>query len=140
MVEGAGNAAITGAVTSCTVTVCEAVVVFPTASFAVQVRVTLYEPAQAPGVVTSAEVKLVTAQLSEAVGVLKTGVAGQFIVDGPPTPVIIGFTLSVTVTVKVQVAVPHEFVAVIVTLVIPLLNVKPLPVPLPVPVVAPERL
>jgi hypothetical protein len=53
IVDGPGKADITGAVTSCTVIVCEAVDVFPQASRAVQVLVTLYEPAQAPGVVTS---------------------------------------------------------------------------------------
>jgi hypothetical protein len=41
MVVGAGNAAITGAVTSCTFIVCDAVEEFPHASVAVQVRVTL---------------------------------------------------------------------------------------------------
>ena len=90
IVLGAGNAAITGAVISTTVIVCEAVVVLPAASTAVHVLVLLYEPAQAPGVVTSADVKLVTAQLSEAVGELNTGAAGQFIVEAGPTPLITG--------------------------------------------------
>jgi hypothetical protein len=40
IVEGAGNSAITGAVTSCTFIVCEAVAAFPQASVAVQVLVT----------------------------------------------------------------------------------------------------
>ncbi len=53
MVEIAGSGSITGAVISCTLMVWEAVELFPQASLAVQVRVTLYEPAQAPGVVTS---------------------------------------------------------------------------------------
>jgi hypothetical protein len=53
IVVGVGKADITGAVTSCTVIVCEAVEVFPQPSLAVQVLVTMYEPAHAPGVVTS---------------------------------------------------------------------------------------
>jgi hypothetical protein len=54
IVDGVGKVEITGAVTSRTVIVCAAVEVFPQPSLAVQVLVTLYEPAQAPGVVTSA--------------------------------------------------------------------------------------
>ena len=54
IIVGAGKEEITGAVISCTVIVCEAVELFPQASLAVHVLVTLYEPAQAPGVVTSA--------------------------------------------------------------------------------------
>ena len=41
IVLGAGKADITGAVISCTLIVCEAVELFPQASVAVQVRVTL---------------------------------------------------------------------------------------------------
>ena len=41
IVDGAGRAAMTGAVTSCTLMVCKAVDEFPQASVAVQVRVTL---------------------------------------------------------------------------------------------------
>ena len=56
---------------------------FPQASLAVHVLVTLYEPAQAPGVVTSAKVNVnKLPQASEAVGMANTGVAGQLIVDG----------------------------------------------------------
>ena len=58
MVDVAGKAAITGAVVSCTLMVCEAVEAFPQASVAVQVRVTEYEPAQAPLVVTSLKVNV----------------------------------------------------------------------------------
>jgi len=54
IVDGDGKADITGAVTSCTLIVCEEVDVFPQPSLAVQVLVTLYDPAQAPAVVTSA--------------------------------------------------------------------------------------
>jgi hypothetical protein len=48
-------AAITGAVLSCTLIVCEAVDELPHESVAVQVLVTEYEPAHEPLVVTSAE-------------------------------------------------------------------------------------
>jgi hypothetical protein len=57
IVEFAGKAAITGAILSCTLIVCEAVDELPHESVAVQVLVTEYEPAQSPSVVTSAEVK-----------------------------------------------------------------------------------
>ena len=53
MVVGAGKAAITGAVTSCTFIVWVAVELLPQLSVAVQVLVTLYEPAQLPLVVAS---------------------------------------------------------------------------------------
>ncbi len=46
-----GIVVITGGVLSSTLIVCEAVEVLPQASVAVQVRVTLYSPLQAPGVV-----------------------------------------------------------------------------------------
>jgi len=53
----------------------------PQASKAVQVLVTLYDPAQAPVVVTSAEVKVnADPQASLAVARVNTGVAGQLIV------------------------------------------------------------
>ena len=61
--------------------VCEAVEEFPQASVAVHVRVTLYEPAHAPGVVTSSDVRVkILPQLSVAVATANTGVAGQLIV------------------------------------------------------------
>jgi hypothetical protein len=59
IVEFAGKAAITGAVLSCTLIVCEAVDELPPhESVAVQVLVTEYEPAHEPLVVTSAEVNV----------------------------------------------------------------------------------
>ena len=67
IVVGAGNAAITGAVISCTLIVWLADDELPHASVAVQVLVTLYCPAQAPGVVTSAKVKVVALTASDAV-------------------------------------------------------------------------
>jgi hypothetical protein len=53
IVEFAGKAAITGAVLSCTLIVCEAVDELPHESVAVQVLVIEYEPAHEPLVVTS---------------------------------------------------------------------------------------
>src|SRR5256885_4236986 len=58
MVLGAGRAAITGAVVSITLIVWLAVLLLMQASDAVQVRVTLKEPAQAPFVFTSAKVSV----------------------------------------------------------------------------------
>ncbi len=74
----AGKAAITGAVLAMTLMVCDAVDTLPQASVAVQVRVTLYDPAQAPAVVTSLDVRVKTLpQASVAVATAKTGTAGQ---------------------------------------------------------------
>ena len=61
--------------------VCVAVDELPQPSVAVQVLVTLYEPAQAPGVLTSANVNVAPLpHASVAVAVAKLGVAGQLIV------------------------------------------------------------
>ena len=48
IVDTPGNGSITGAVISCTLMVSDAVEVLPHASIAVQVLVTLYDPAHAP--------------------------------------------------------------------------------------------
>ena len=58
IVDGAGNVPITGASVSITLIVCDAVDAFPQASVAVQVLVILYDPAQAPFVVASVDVKV----------------------------------------------------------------------------------
>ena len=95
IVEGAGRDAITGAVSSSTLMVCKAVDEFPQASVAVHVRVTLYDPVQAPLVVTSAEVKVkALPQASEAVATANTGVAGQLIVEGKGRDAITGAVIS----------------------------------------------
>ena len=53
----------------------------PHASVAVQVLVTLYDPAHAPGVVTSADVRVnALPQASVAVATANEGVAGQLMV------------------------------------------------------------
>ena len=75
--------------------VCEACELFPQASVAVQVRVTLYEPAQAPGVVTSEEVKVkALPQASTAVATANSGVAGQLMVVAAGREAIIGAVIS----------------------------------------------
>ena len=75
--------------------VCEAVELFPHASVAVHVRVTLYVPAQAPGVVTSFYVNVnALPQLSVAVATANTGVAGQSIVETAGNALITGAEIS----------------------------------------------
>ena len=74
--------------------------VFPQASFAVQVRVTEYLPAQLPGVVASADVRLgAGSHASVAVGVAKLGDAGHWIVEAGGSAEIAGADVSVTFTV-----------------------------------------
>ena len=95
IVDGAGRAAITGAVTSCTVMVWLAVEVLLQASVAVQVRVTLYDPAQIPLVVTSAKVSVnELPHSSSADASVKFGVSGQFIVVGAGREAITGAVTS----------------------------------------------
>jgi len=91
----AGNAAITGAVISCTNIVCDAVDEFPHPSVAVHVLVTLYDPAHAPFVVTSADVSvkaLPHASVAEATA--NAGVVGQLIVVGVGSAAITGAVIS----------------------------------------------
>lgn len=100
IVDGAGRLAITGATLSITLIVCALVDALPHPSVAVHVRVTLYDPAQLPGVVTSAKVSVkLLPQPSDAVGVAKDGVAGQKIVEGAGKSVMTGATLSTTLMV-----------------------------------------
>jgi tRNA A37 threonylcarbamoyladenosine synthetase subunit TsaC/SUA5/YrdC len=97
IVVGPGSGLITGAVISCTLMVCEAVDELPQPSVAVQVLVTLYSPAQSPGVVTSACVSVnALPQASVAVATAKTGVAGQLIVVGEGNGAITGGVTSCT--------------------------------------------
>ena len=94
--------------------VCKAVDEFPHASVAVQVLVTLYDPAQAPFVVTSIEVKVnVLPHASVAVATANTGVAGQLIVVGAGKAPMTGAVISCTLIVCIAVVVlPHASVAV----------------------------
>jgi hypothetical protein len=114
IVVGAGKVAITGAVISCTLIVCDAVDAFPHASVAVHVRVTLYSPVQSPTVVTSAKVKVkALPHASVAVATANTGVAGQFIVVAAGKAAITGAVISCTFIVCDAVdAFPHASVAV----------------------------
>src|SRR6266511_1127833 len=114
MVEGPGNAEMTGAVVSVTLMVWLAVLELPHASVAVQVRVTEYFCGQEPGVVTSAKVRVaVPPQASVAVGVAKEGVAGHWMVEGPGSAEMTGAVLSSTVMVWLAVlGLPHGSVAV----------------------------
>ncbi len=78
MVEGAGNALKTGASVSSTIMICDKVELFPQLSVAVQVRVTVYSPAHAPGTVWSANTRTkLLPHPSLAVAVSNTGVCGQ---------------------------------------------------------------
>jgi hypothetical protein len=78
IVDVPGKAAITGASVSITLMVCEAVELLPQSSVAVHVLVTLYSPAQSPGVVASLEVNVkALPQASVAVATANSGVAGQ---------------------------------------------------------------
>ena len=95
MVEMEGNDAITGASVSITLMVCDVVDAFPQASVAVQVLVTLYDPAHAPLVVTSFDVNVkLLPQASAAVATANTGVAGQLMVDAAGRDAITGADIS----------------------------------------------
>ncbi len=114
IVVGAGSDPMTGTLISCTLMVCEAVELLPHPSVAVHVRLTLYDPAHAPLVVTSLKVsvnKLIQASVTD--GVRNTGVAGQLIVEGPGNEEMTGATISCTLMVCDAVAeFPHTSVAV----------------------------
>lgn len=114
IVDGAGKDEMTGATLSTTLIVWEAVEALPHTSRAVHVLVTLYDPAQLPGVVTSANVSengLLHA--SVALAVANTGVAGQLMVDGAGSAAMTGGVLSCTVTVcTADEVLPHTSVAV----------------------------
>ena len=86
----------------------------PHASVAVQVLVTLYDPAHAPFVVTSFEVNVnPLPHASVAVATANTGTAGQLIVVGSGNAPITGAVISCTLIVWDLVDVfPHPSVAV----------------------------
>lgn len=80
--------------------VCDAVELFPQSSVAVQVLVTLYSPAQAPGIVTSEAVSVnVLPQASVAVAISNSGVSGQVMVVMPGSGSITGASVSITAIV-----------------------------------------
>jgi len=112
-VVGPGNPEMTGGVVSSTLMTWEAVAVLPHGSVAVQVLVILYSLGHVPDVVTSANVRVGTPQLSVAVGVAKEGVPEHSIVVGPGNPEITGGVVSSTLIVWLAEAVlPQASVAV----------------------------
>jgi len=120
MVVVPGKAAMTGAVISCTLIVCDAVALLPQSSVAVQVLVTLYSPAQAPKVVTSLKTRLkALPQASVADAISKEGVAGQLMVAGAGSGLMMGAVISCTLIVCDAVAIfpqSSDAVQVLVTL------------------------
>ena len=95
-----GQLTITGGVLSTTFTVCVQLAELPQSSVAVQVRVTVYVPAHAPGVVTSANVTVrVGSHASVAVGAGNTGLAGHWIGEVAVGQLITGGVVSITTTV-----------------------------------------
>jgi hypothetical protein len=118
------------------VMVCVQLLVLPSASVAVQVRVMVFPLS------TSVYVTVAVPQLSVAVAVpvaagsveppqYTAWLAGQLTITGA--------VLSSTVTVKLFDTLPQLLVAVTVTVVTPLLKLTPEPEPVPLPVVAPLR-
>src|SRR5206468_452920 len=123
IVLGAGSAAITGAVVSATLMVCEAVEVLPQASVAVQVRTCT--TGQVP-LLESTKVGVTAPwQASIAVGVAKTGEAGHSIVVGPGRAEITGAVVSFTVMVCVHVELPPALSVAVQVRVIVLLQLDP---------------
>src|SRR5262245_24873754 len=99
MVDGPGTAEITGAVLSVTQMVWIFVLWLPRSSVAVQVRVVQNSCGQAPGVVTSAKVRVGDwSQSSVAVGVVKLGVPGHSTLEAPGRVEITGAVSSTTET------------------------------------------
>ena len=94
IVVGAGSGAITGDVISCTVIVCEAEAELPHKSVAVHVLVTLYEPAQAPGTITSKEPSEKEAPHASETVTAKLGTAGQLMIGAVGVGVITGGVIS----------------------------------------------
>jgi hypothetical protein len=71
--------------------------IFPHPSVAVHVLVTLYDPAHAPFVVTSLDVKVnALPQASIAEAIANTGTAGQLMVDIEGNGAITGASVSIT--------------------------------------------
>ena len=70
---------------------------FPHASVAVQILVTLYDPAQAPFVATSIDVNVkALPHASTAVATANTGTAGQLMVEIEGNGAITGASVSIT--------------------------------------------
>ena len=99
MVVGPGRPEMTGGTVSSTLIVCVATVTLPQRSVAVQVRVMLNSFGHDPLVVTSANVKVGTPQLSVADGVVKEGVPEHSIVVAPGNAEMTGGIVSSTLKV-----------------------------------------
>src|SRR5664279_3307793 len=100
IVVSAGNGSMKGAVTSWTLMVWAAEELLPQASVAIQLRVMLYEPTHAPGVVTSLNTSVnAEPQASEAVATANTGTAGQSMVESAGSGSITGAVTSWTLMV-----------------------------------------
>src|SRR6266702_166433 len=101
MVALAPAAPIVGAVVSITVMVwCTSALWLPLQSVASQVRVSVKVPGQVPGVVTSlTRFTVAPPQVSEAVGGVKLGVFGHWMVALAPADPIVGGVVSTTVMV-----------------------------------------
>jgi hypothetical protein len=114
IVVAEGSAEISGGVVSSTLMIWEAEAMLPQASVATQVRVSLYCPAQFPGVVVIVEVSVtVPRQLSVAVGVTQFGVSEHWITVAPGSAEITGTVVSITlITCEAVATLPHESVAV----------------------------
>ncbi len=113
MVEGAGKALMTGAVSSTTWITWDAMDSFPQSSAAVQVLVTVYSPAHGPGTVLSSNV-MVTAppHASTAIATSNTGIAGHCTTEGAGKAANTGASASITWIVCAAVAAfPHISVA-----------------------------
>ena len=93
-----------GFVLSTTLIIWAAVVILPDASFAVQVLVIEYEPAQLPWVLTSTKVKVTLPHKSLAVAWVNTGIAGQSMVLSAGKAAITGGVVSITLMVIVAVS------------------------------------
>src|SRR5207245_1759839 len=101
MVSSAPAAPIVGAVVSTTVMVWLRVAEWlPLQSVASHVRVSVKVPGQVPGVVTSlTRFTVAPPQVSEAVGGVKLGVFGHWMVALAPAAPIVGAVVSITVMV-----------------------------------------
>ena len=104
---------MTGAVLSCTVTICEAEAELPHASVAVHILVMLYSAGQSPGVNESLEDKVNANPHASEAATLKEGEAGQLIVAEGGMAITVGGVISCTLMVWAAVVLfPHPSVAV----------------------------
>ena len=119
IVDGAGKEEITGAVLSCTVTVCTAVATLPHPSVAVQVRLTIYSAGQSPGTMTSLELSVKANPQASDAETEKDGKPGQLIVlSGGNNKITGGVTSCTWITCAAVELLPQASVAVHVRVVV----------------------